>query len=134
MTASIPAPFRKHHYCSITTSKSPQHLCLEARHRWRRAMVLEPSAKSRRGGTSNQKTEVDVIQVPGQKLDYTKRLSEVDIHAKEKLDVFYTSNLDVANEMTNRIRMKLGGLIPPFIGVDVEYAREEEPLQRAPVL
>ncbi|KAI5006330.1 hypothetical protein ZWY2020_033573 [Hordeum vulgare] len=97
-------------------------------------MALEASAKIRSGETSNQNTEVDGIQVPGQKLDYTKRLSEVDIHAKEKLDVFDTSNLDVANEMTNRMRMKLGGLIPPFIGVDVEYAREDEPPRRAPVL
>ncbi|KAE8803923.1 hypothetical protein D1007_20184 [Hordeum vulgare] len=46
-------------------------------------MVEEPSAKRRRGDTSNQNTEGDDVQVPGHKLDYTKHLSE-----EEKLCTF----------------------------------------------
>ncbi|KAI4970985.1 hypothetical protein ZWY2020_001899 [Hordeum vulgare] len=99
-----------------------------------RAMMEEPSAKCERGETSNQNTEVDDVQVPGQKLYYTKRLIEVDIHVKEKLDVVCTSNPDAADEIINRMRMKVGVLIPWFIGIDVEYTREDEPPQRAAVM
>ncbi|KAE8773438.1 hypothetical protein D1007_54326 [Hordeum vulgare] len=99
-----------------------------------RAMMEEPSAKCERGETSNQNTKVDDVQVPGQKLYYTKRLIEVDIHVKEKLDVVCTSNPDATDEIINRMRMKVGVLIPWFIGIDVEYTREDEPPQRAAVM
>ncbi|KAI5006773.1 hypothetical protein ZWY2020_034016 [Hordeum vulgare] len=32
--------------------------------------------------------------------------------------------------MINRMRMKIGGLIPRYIGVDVEYTREDKPPER----
>ncbi|VAI49928.1 hypothetical protein VPH35_106223 [Triticum aestivum] len=97
-------------------------------------MAEEPSAKRPRGETSDKTTEVDDVQVPGQKLDYTRYLKEVDIHGKEKLDVVCTSNLDEADKMITGIRKRVGGLYPRYIGVYVEYTREDEPLQRAVVL
>ncbi|KAE8772825.1 hypothetical protein D1007_55083 [Hordeum vulgare] len=75
-------------------------------------MVEEPSAKRPRGETSDQNSEVDDVQVPGQKLDYTKHLNEVDIHGKEKLDVVCTCNPDEDDEMINKIRMRVGGMYP----------------------
>ncbi|KAI5013085.1 hypothetical protein ZWY2020_028039 [Hordeum vulgare] len=72
-------------------------------------------------------SEVDDVQVPSQKLDYTKRVNEVDIHDKEKLDVVCTNNPDEADEMIYKIRKRVGGLYPWYIGVDVEYTREDEP-------
>jgi hypothetical protein len=89
-------------------------------------MAEEPSAKRRRGETSDQTNEVDDVQVPGQKHDYTTPLM-VDIHGKEPLDVVCTSNPDVADERIRTIRKRLGGLYPRWIGVDVEYTREDEP-------
>ncbi|KAI4999018.1 hypothetical protein ZWY2020_057478 [Hordeum vulgare] len=97
-------------------------------------MVEEPSAKRPRGETSDQNSEVDDVQVPGQKLDYTKHLNEVDIHGKEKLDVVCTCNPDEDDEMINKIRMRVGGMYPRYIGVDVEYITEDEPPQRVAVL
>ncbi|XP_020163418.1 uncharacterized protein [Aegilops tauschii subsp. strangulata] len=71
-------------------------------------MAEEPSAKRPRGETSDQSSVVDDVQVPGLNHDYIRHLKEVDIHGKEKLDV--------------------------YIGVDVEYTREDEPPQRAAVM
>ena len=97
-------------------------------------MAEEPSAKRPRGETSDQTTEVDDVQVPGQKLDYTRYLKEVDIHGKEKLDVVCTSNPDKADKMISMIMKRVCGLYPQYIGVDVEYTREDEPPQMAAVL
>ncbi|VAI74822.1 unnamed protein product [Triticum turgidum subsp. durum] len=97
-------------------------------------MAEEPSAKRPRGKTSDQSSEVDDVQVPGQKHDYIRHLKEVDIHDKEKLDVVCTSNPDEADKMINRILMRVCGLYPQYISVDVEYTREDEPLQRVAVL
>ncbi|KAE8806751.1 hypothetical protein D1007_17111 [Hordeum vulgare] len=83
-------------------------------------MAQEPSTKRQCGDISNENTEVDDVQVLGQKLDYTKRLNEVDIHGKENMDAVYMSNPYVADEMINRMRMRIGGQIPRYIGVDVE--------------
>ena len=97
-------------------------------------MAEEPSAKRPRGETSDQSTEVDDVQVPDQKHDYKRHLKEVDIHGKEKLVVVCTSNPDEADKMISRILKRVCGLYPPFIGVDVEYTREDEPPQRVAVL
>ncbi|XP_073362899.1 uncharacterized protein [Aegilops tauschii subsp. strangulata] len=93
-------------------------------------MAEEPSAKRPRGETSDQSTEVDDVQVPGQKHDYKVHLKEVDIHGKEKLDVVCTSNPEEADKMISRILKRVCGLYPQYIGVDVEYTREDEPPQR----
>ena len=84
-------------------------------------MAEEPSAKRPRGETSDQSTEVDDVQVPGQKHDYKVHLKEVDIHGKEKLDVVCTSNPEEADKMISRILKRVCGLYPQYIGVDVEY-------------
>ncbi|KAF7091465.1 hypothetical protein CFC21_094040 [Triticum aestivum] len=97
-------------------------------------MAEEPSAKRPRGETSDQSPEVDDVQVPGQKHDYKVHLKEVDIHGKEKLDVVCTSNPEEADKMISRILKRVCSLCPQYIGVDVEYTREDEPPQRAAVL
>ncbi|XP_073353984.1 uncharacterized protein [Aegilops tauschii subsp. strangulata] len=83
-------------------------------------MVEEPSAKRPRGEMSDQSTEVDDVQVPGQKHDYKVHLKEVDIHGKGKLDVVCTSNPEEADKMISRILKRVCGLYPQYIGVDVE--------------
>ncbi|XBI15710.1 hypothetical protein VPH35_058080 [Triticum aestivum] len=97
-------------------------------------MAEEPSAKRPRGEVADQSTEVDDIQVPCQKHDYKVHLKEVGIHGKEKLDVICTSNPDEADKMISRILKRVCSLYPQYIGVDVEYTREDEPPQRAAVL
>ncbi|XBI94237.1 hypothetical protein VPH35_030921 [Triticum aestivum] len=83
-------------------------------------MAEEPSAKRPRGETSDQGTEVDDVQVPGQKHDYKVHLKEVGIHSKEKMDVVCTSNHDKADKMISRILKRVCGLYPQYIGIDVE--------------
>ncbi|XBI39417.1 hypothetical protein VPH35_124193 [Triticum aestivum] len=83
-------------------------------------MAEEPSAKRARGETSDQSTEVDDVQVPGQKHDYKVHLKEVDIHDKEKLDVVCTSYPEEADKMISRILKRVYGLYPQYIGVDAE--------------
>ncbi|KAI4977144.1 hypothetical protein ZWY2020_050954 [Hordeum vulgare] len=97
-------------------------------------MAEEPFAKRQCGETSKENTKVDDVQVPDQKLDYTKCLNDTDIHGKEKMDVVCTSNPDVADEMINMMKKEICVLIPWYIGVDVEYTREDEPPQRVVVL
>ncbi|XBI39042.1 hypothetical protein VPH35_123911 [Triticum aestivum] len=97
-------------------------------------MAEEPSAKRPHGDMSDQSTEVDHVQVPGQKHDYKVHHKEVDIHGKEKLDVVCTSNPEEADKMISRILKRVCGFYPQYIGVDVKYTREDEPPQRAAVL
>ena len=97
-------------------------------------MAEEPSAKRPHGETSDQSMEVDDVQVPGQKHDYKVHFKEVDIHGKETLDVVCTSNPEEADKMISRILKRVCGLYPQYIGVVVEYTREDEPPQRAAVL
>ncbi|KAF7064114.1 hypothetical protein CFC21_070528 [Triticum aestivum] len=80
-------------------------------------MAEEPSTKRHHGETSDKKT-----------------LTGVELHGKETLEIVYTSELEKANEMMSRLRMKGDGLYPSFIGVDVEYTSEDEPPQMAAVL
>ncbi|XBI52137.1 hypothetical protein VPH35_034552 [Triticum aestivum] len=81
-------------------------------------MAEEPSAKRPRGETSDQSTEVDDVQVPGQKHDYKVHLKKVDIHGKEKLDVVCTSNPEEADKMISKILNRVCGLpksLRPFL-------------------
>ncbi|XBI86764.1 hypothetical protein VPH35_094659 [Triticum aestivum] len=95
-----------------------------------------PSAKHHQGEASGKEPLVvdDDVPVPGQKQDYTVPLM-VDIHLKkEKLDVVCTSNPDEADKRIREIRRRLGGMFSRSIAIDVEYMREDEPLQKAVVL
>ena len=97
-------------------------------------MAEEDSAKRHCGQTSHQSSNLDVVHVPGQKREYTVTLTGVELHGKKTLEVVCTSEPNKANEMISRLWRKAGGLYPRFIGVDVDYTREYEPPQRAPVL
>ncbi|XBI96303.1 hypothetical protein VPH35_032605 [Triticum aestivum] len=94
-----------------------------------------PSAKHHRGEASGKEPLVvdDDVPVPEQKQDYTVPL-KVDIHLKEPLDVVCTSNVDEGDKMIRKMRRRLGGMLRRNIGVDVEYTREDKPLQIAAVL
>ena len=103
-------------------------------------MAEEPSTKRHCGDTSDQSIKEeqsikeDDVQVPGEKRDYTTKLDKVDLHGKETLEVVCTSNPDTADEMLRRLFMKAAGMYPRFVGVDVEYTRDDEPPQYAAVL
>ncbi|XP_073358002.1 uncharacterized protein [Aegilops tauschii subsp. strangulata] len=83
-------------------------------------MAEEPSAKLQRGDMSDKTSKVDDVQV--------------DLHGKEMMEVICTSNPDEADEMIRRVRMRRSSLYPSFIGVNVEFTREDEPPQRVAVL
>ncbi|XP_073355346.1 uncharacterized protein [Aegilops tauschii subsp. strangulata] len=96
-------------------------------------MAEEPSAKRHHGETSDKSSNLVDVHVPGEKHEYTRTLTAVEIHGKETLEIVCTSEPDKAEVMI-RLRMKGGGLYPSFIGVDVEYTSEEGPTQMAAVL
>ncbi|XBH99485.1 hypothetical protein VPH35_128797 [Triticum aestivum] len=98
------------------------------------AMADEPSAKRQCGETSNQSSNLDDVHVPCEKCACTKTLKGVDLHGKETLEVVCTSKPDKDNEMIDMLWRKAGGMFPRFVGVHVEYTKEDEPLQRAAVL
>ena len=97
-------------------------------------MAKESSAKRHRGKTSDQSSNHDDVHVLGKKREYTRTLIGVELHGKETLEVVCTSELDKADEMISRLKMKGGGLYPSFIGVDVEFTRKDEPPQMAAVM
>ncbi|VAI74533.1 unnamed protein product [Triticum turgidum subsp. durum] len=109
-------------------------------------MAEEPSAKRHHGESSDKSSNlVDVhpsdkrsnlvdVHIPGEKREYTRTLTEVEIHGKETLEIVYTSEQDKADEVMSRLRMKGAGLYPSFIGVDVEYTSDDEPPQMKAVL
>ncbi|XBI26167.1 hypothetical protein VPH35_050950 [Triticum aestivum] len=73
-------------------------------------MVEEPSTNRHHGKTSDKRSNLDDVHVPGEKRAYTKTLKGVELHGKETLEIVCTSELDKANEMMSRLRMKGGGL------------------------
>ncbi|XP_073353761.1 uncharacterized protein [Aegilops tauschii subsp. strangulata] len=97
-------------------------------------MAEEPSAKRHRGETSDKRSNLDDVHVPGEKREYTKTHTGVELHGKETLEIVCTSEPDKADEMMSRLRMKGGGLYPSFMGVDVEFTRKDETPQMAVVL
>ncbi|XP_073354842.1 uncharacterized protein [Aegilops tauschii subsp. strangulata] len=97
-------------------------------------MAEEDSAKRHCGQTSHQSSNLDVVHVPGQKREYTVTLTGVELHSKETLEVVCTSEPDKADEMISRIRRSACGSYPHIMGVDVEFTKDDEPLQMAAVL
>ncbi|XP_073368028.1 uncharacterized protein [Aegilops tauschii subsp. strangulata] len=97
-------------------------------------MAEEPSAKRHHGETSDKSSNLIDVHVPGEKREYTRTLTGVELHGKETLEIVCTSEPDKADKMMSRLRMKGGGLYPSFIGVDVEYTSKDEPPQMAAVL
>ncbi|XBH55828.1 hypothetical protein VPH35_077818 [Triticum aestivum] len=97
-------------------------------------MAEEPSAKHHHGEASDNCSNLVDVHVPGEKREYTRTLTEVELHDKETLEIVGTSKPDKADEVMSRLRMKGGSLYPSFIGVDVEYTSDDEPPQMAVVL
>ena len=97
-------------------------------------MAEEPSAKRHHAETSDKRSNLVDINVPGEKREYTRTLTSVELHGKETLEIVCTSEADKAGEVMSRFRMKGGGLYPSFIGVDVEFTRKDEPPQMAAVM
>ncbi|XP_073353704.1 uncharacterized protein [Aegilops tauschii subsp. strangulata] len=97
-------------------------------------MADEPSSKRHRGETSDKSSNLNDVHVPGEKHEYTKTITGVELHGKETLEIVCTSKPDKADEMMSRLGMKGDGLYPSFIGVDVEYTNKNEPPQMAAVL
>ncbi|XP_073354941.1 uncharacterized protein [Aegilops tauschii subsp. strangulata] len=90
-------------------------------------MAEQASAKRHCGQTFDQSGNLDVVHVPGQKREYTVTLKGVELHGKEMLEVVCTSEPDKADEMVFRIRRSACGSYPHFIGVDVEFTKDDEP-------
>ena len=97
-------------------------------------MVEEPSAKRHHGKTSDKSSNLVDVHIPGEKREYTKTLTGVELHGKETLEIVCTSEPDKADEMISRLWRKATGLIRRIVGVGVQYTREDEPPQMAAVL
>ncbi|XBH93643.1 hypothetical protein VPH35_084539 [Triticum aestivum] len=94
-------------------------------------MAEEPSAKRHHAETSDKRSNLIDINVPGEKRDYTRTLKGVELHGKETLEIVCTSEPDKADEVISRLWRKLGGRIRRIIGVGVHYTNEDEPPQMA---
>ncbi|XBH56183.1 hypothetical protein VPH35_078086 [Triticum aestivum] len=73
-------------------------------------MAEEPSAKCHHGETFGKSCNLDDVDVPDEKRAYTRTLIGVELHGKEKMEIVCTSELDKADEMMSKLRMKGGGL------------------------
>ncbi|XBI19175.1 hypothetical protein VPH35_060771 [Triticum aestivum] len=92
-------------------------------------MAEEPSAKRHHGEPSDKSSNLVDVHVPDEKREYTRTLTEVELHSKETLEIVCTSEPDKADEVMSRLRMKGGSLYPSFIRVDVEPKRLKDFLQ-----
>ncbi|XBI91487.1 hypothetical protein VPH35_028790 [Triticum aestivum] len=92
-------------------------------------MAEEPSAKRHHAETSDKRSNLVDINVPGEKRNYTRTLEGVELHDNETMEIVCTSEPDKADEMMSRLRMKGGGLYPSFTRVDVEPKRLKDFLQ-----
>ncbi|KAI5001970.1 hypothetical protein ZWY2020_026620 [Hordeum vulgare] len=88
-------------------------------------MVEGPSHKCPRDESSKHATKLQDDVVPAEKLDYTKDLKVVNVHGRDTMYVLCTSNCDAADEMINKMTLKIGGMRGRIIGVDLEYSRED---------
>ncbi|KAF7108566.1 hypothetical protein CFC21_109014 [Triticum aestivum] len=73
-------------------------------------MAEEPSAKRHHGETSDKSNNLIDVHVPGDKREYTRTLTGVELHGKETLEIVCTSEPDKADEVMSKLRMKGGGL------------------------
>ena len=97
-------------------------------------MAEEPSAKRHHAETSDKRSNLVDINVPGEKRHYTRMLEGVELHDKETLEIVCTSEPEKAKEVISRMWMKLGGRFRRIVGVGVHYTNEDEPPQMAAVL
>ena len=73
-------------------------------------MAKEPSAKCHHAKTSDKSSNLIDVHVPGEKREYTRTLTGVELHGKETLEIVCTSEPDKADEMISRLWRKAGGL------------------------
>ncbi|VAI01513.1 hypothetical protein VPH35_071385 [Triticum aestivum] len=97
-------------------------------------MAKEPSAKRHHAETSDKRSNLVDINVPGEKREYTRTLKGVELHGKETLEIVCTSEPDKADEVISRLWRKLGGRFRRIVGIGVHYTNEDEPPQMAAVL
>ena len=97
-------------------------------------MAEEPSAKRHHAETSDKRSNLVDINVPGEKREYTTTLKGVELHDNETLEIVCTSVPEKADEVISRLWMKLGGRFRRIVGVGVHYTNEDEPPQMAAVL
>ena len=99
-------------------------------------MAEEPSAKRYHGEPSDKSSNLVDVHVPGEKREYTRTLTAVELHGKETLEIVCTSVPEKANKVISRLWKKLGGKSPNcrIVGVGVHYTNEDEPPQMAAVL
>ncbi|XBH87713.1 hypothetical protein VPH35_075123 [Triticum aestivum] len=97
-------------------------------------MAEEPSAKRHHAETSDKRSNLIDINIPGEKREYTRTLKGVELHGKETLEIVCTSEPDKADEVISRLWRKLGGRFRRIIGVGVHYTNKDEPPQVAAVL
>ena len=97
-------------------------------------MVEEPSTKRHQDKPSDKSSNLVDVHVPGEKREYTKTLTGVELHGEETLEIVYTSEPDKADEMISRLWRKAGDMHRKIVGVGVHYTREDEPPQMTVVL
>ncbi|XP_073363142.1 uncharacterized protein [Aegilops tauschii subsp. strangulata] len=97
-------------------------------------MAEETSTKRHHGELSDKSSNLVDVHVPGEKREYTKTLTGVELHGKETLEIVCTSEPDKADEVISRLWRKLGGMRRRIVGVGVHYTSEDEPPQMAAVL
>ncbi|VAH42160.1 unnamed protein product [Triticum turgidum subsp. durum] len=97
-------------------------------------MMEEPSAKRHHAETSDNRSNLVDINVPGEKHEYTRTLKGVELHVKEMLEIVWISEPDKADEVISRLWRKLGGRFCRIVGVGVHYTNEDKPPQMAAVL
>ena len=90
-------------------------------------MAEEPSDKRHHAETSDKRSNLVDIKVPGEKRNYTRMLKGVELHGKETMEIVCTSELDKADEVISRLRRKLGGRFHRIVGVGVHYTSGDEP-------
>ncbi|VAH13706.1 unnamed protein product [Triticum turgidum subsp. durum] len=71
-------------------------------------MAEEPSTKRHHAETSDKRSNLVDIKVPGEKRNYTRTLEWVELHGKETLEIVCTSEPDRADKVISRLWRKLG--------------------------
>ncbi|VAH13707.1 unnamed protein product [Triticum turgidum subsp. durum] len=97
-------------------------------------MAEEPSTKRHHAETSDKRSNLVDIKVPGEKRNYTRTLEWVELHGKETLEIVCTSEPDRADKVISRLWRKLGSRFRRIVGVGVHYTNEDGPPQMAAVL